>query len=529
MYSSHDNINILTALLQAHGIDTCVCCPGSRNAAILHNLASAGLRCIPHTDERSAAFYALGLSQGLGLRPVAVCVTSGSALLNTLPAVAEACYQRVPLVVIAADRPPQWIDQQDGQTLPQPSALGRFVRKAVSLPEPHDEEEHWHCNRLVNEALMACTEPVCGPVLINVPLREPLFDFSVAELPHERKIEAFRQTDNKATAKLLLDRLSQSRRPLVIVGQLPLKEKIPEIGGLTILHEPLSSGPADACCFENVISEPDSESKYRPDFILHLGGTLVSKQLKQWLRRFGDVDCWRLDQIAEPVDTFMNLRRVLVADPVETLRLMAVKYQAEAEARNYASLWHEALSEAWRRSESEKPDFTGRGAVKLFADELKLVPYTYYICSANSSVLRHACRYLPQGFLCNRGVNGIEGSLSAAAGLSLAVSEKVFCLIGDLSFFYDSNALWNTGLRGNLRVLLLNDGGGSIFRKFSGLKGSPAMPELIAASHETTARGICEDLHVNYLSATGMNSLHEGICRLLTMEARRPVVLEIKL
>ena len=135
MYCNKENVNILTALLVAHGVRHAVCCPGSRNAPIVHNLTECpDIQCYPVTDERSAGFYALGMSQALS-QPVAVCVTSGTALLNLAPAVAEAYYQQRPLVVISADRPPQWIDQLDGQTLPQPDALGRFVRKAVTLPE----------------------------------------------------------------------------------------------------------------------------------------------------------------------------------------------------------------------------------------------------------------------------------------------------------------------------------------------------------------------------------------------------------
>ncbi|MFC2766041.1 MAG: thiamine pyrophosphate-binding protein, partial [Prevotella sp.] len=141
MYSSKENVNILTTLLVGHGIRHAVVCPGSRNSPIVHNLNEcSAICCHPVTDERSAAFYALGLCQALN-EPVIICVTSGSALLNVLPAVAEACYQHQPLVVVSADRPVQWIDQLDGQTLPQSDALGRFVRKAVSLPEPHDDEE----------------------------------------------------------------------------------------------------------------------------------------------------------------------------------------------------------------------------------------------------------------------------------------------------------------------------------------------------------------------------------------------------
>lgn len=159
MYSDKENVGILTALLVAHGVRHAVVCPGSRNAPIVHNLDTCpSIACYPVTDERSAGFYALGIVLATGL-PTVVCVTSGTALLDLAPAVAEAYYQHVPVVVVSADRPPQWIDQLDGQTLPQGDALGRFVRKTVTLPDvQHDVERHWYCNRLVNEALLAAVQ-----------------------------------------------------------------------------------------------------------------------------------------------------------------------------------------------------------------------------------------------------------------------------------------------------------------------------------------------------------------------------------
>ncbi|MBO4892924.1 MAG: 2-succinyl-5-enolpyruvyl-6-hydroxy-3-cyclohexene-1-carboxylic-acid synthase, partial [Prevotella sp.] len=221
MYSNKENVNILTSLLVAHGVHYAVCCPGSRNSPIVHNLNECpDIACYPVTDERSAGFYALGMSQCLQA-PVAVCVTSGTALLNLAPAVAEAYYQHVPLVAISADRPEAWIDQLDGQTLPQPDALGRFVKKAVSLPEPHDDETRWYCNRLVNEALLETHHHGYGPVHINVPISEPLFDYRTPELPDERSICLL----NPRCYKTLLSvecagQFFTSKKPMVIIGQM---------------------------------------------------------------------------------------------------------------------------------------------------------------------------------------------------------------------------------------------------------------------------------------------------------------------
>jgi len=180
------------ALLREYSIDYVVVSPGSRNAPIIQTLATNPyFHCFTVVDERSAAFFALGLIQKLQ-RPVAVCCTSGTALLNFGPAVAEAFYQRLPLLVISADRPAAWIGQMDGQTLPQPDIFNTLVKKSVQLPEPITEEDDWYCNRLINEALLELTHHGSGPVHINIPLSEPLFEFTVQELPAVSSHSLFR-------------------------------------------------------------------------------------------------------------------------------------------------------------------------------------------------------------------------------------------------------------------------------------------------------------------------------------------------
>lgn len=237
MFSNKENINILTALLTLHGVRHAIVCPGSRNAPIVHNLhelESRGMMtCHPVTDERSAGFYAIGISQATGSM-VAVCVTSGSALLNLAPVVAEAKYQHIPLIIISADRPAAWIDQLDGQTLPQPCVFGNFVAKCVSLPEPTDNEQHWYCNRMVNEALLSCQRHGCAPVHINVPISEPLFDFSVEQLPNERMIESV-TVGISVCPTILINAVNRSPRPMLVVGQTKNDRKLQS--AINALHQ----------------------------------------------------------------------------------------------------------------------------------------------------------------------------------------------------------------------------------------------------------------------------------------------------
>ena len=497
MYSSKENVNILTALLVAHSIKHAVVCPGSRNSPIVHNLNECpDITCYPVTDERSAGFYALGMSQALD-KPVVVCVTSGTALLNLAPAVAEAYYQQIPLVVISADRPPQWIDQLDGQTLPQSDALGRFVKKAVSLPEPHTVEERWYCNRLVNEALIIRH----APVHINVPISEPLFDYSVSELPTERKIELIAASASFITHNHIVHMFMQAKRPMLINGQ-----------------------PMNPHLDEAVYLVGDDES-YVPDFVLYTGGSIVSKRVKHFLRKAKET--WAVNRMGEVNDTFQNLTHVIQGDGEIFADL--IRYNPEQQPHPFVQRWEELLARVHQQSEAYEPAYSQMAAVKYFErrQESGDRSQEFHFHYANSTAIRLANIYAQHPVWCNRGVNGIDGSLSTAAGFSVVSEEKVFCVTGDLSFFYDSNALWNQNLKGNFRILLLNNGRGGIFNLLKGLEQSPARDKFVSAEHHTTAEGICQQNDVVYLSAHNMEEMQQGIDTLLNIESHRPVLLEV--
>ena len=533
VYSNKENVNILTSLLVAHGVSYAVVCPGSRNAPIVHNLVTCpDIDCFSVTDERSAGFYALGMAQAT-LSPVAVCVTSGTALLNLLPAVAEAYYQHVPLVVISADRPPQWIDQLDGQTLPQQDALGRFVRKAVSLPEPHNEEERWFCNRLVNEVLLAARQRGDGPVHINVPLTEPLYEFTVDSLPDERRITYAAPCVDKRLITECAGMFWKASRPMVVVGQ-SSKEKLiaddfAEISGFAVvLNEALSIG-CGACHFDELLCQEQLPDDLVPDFLLYVGDTLVSRRMKQFLRKLPkDVPVWAISEDGAVHDTFKSLCGVIEGHPADAIASLGdlAPMKRRRGTSPFFDRWDELLAETDEKIEDFTPGYSQMAAVKcleeMLDDDDDFV--THY---ANSMSVRLANIYACHYVFCNRGVNGIEGSLSTAAGFSLETDQTVYCVLGDLSFFYDSNALWNEELRGNLRILLLNNGGGGIFEKFEGLQGSPARERFVMAKHHASAEGICQSYQVAYRAAHNMDELEEGIYWLQQEQGERPMLLEV--
>ena len=541
MYSNKENVNILTALLVAHGVRHAVVCPGSRNAPIVHNLNECpDFACYPVTDERSAGFYALGMSQALTKpvcvkEPVVVCVTSGTALLNLAPAIAEAYYQRWPLVVISADRPPQWIDQLDGQTLPQPDALGRFVAKAVSLPEPRDDEERWYCNRLVNEALLKSREGF--PVHINVPIAEPLFSFTTQTLPAQRKIELIGSLmNNRLFHETFLSAFFQARKPMVIVGQTYFDDScmaadLYEIGAYAVVLSESLTNTVERCHFDEVLPLLEGDDSYKPDFILSLGGTLVSKRLKRFIRGLSDVSVWSVSEDGAVYDTFMHLTGIIKGSVYEaTVLLMdAIEQSTATHTETFVERWNRLLQRASAHADAYEPAYSQMAAVKWFERRIgeKKISKKASFHYANSTAIRLANIYACHYVYCNRGVNGIDGSLSTAAGFSLVKDDTVYCVIGDLSFFYDQNALWNQNLKGNFRVLLLNNGKGGIFNMLPGLEQSPVRDSFVAASHQTSAEGICQQNHVVYLRADDMEQMQKGIETLLSLESDRPVLLEV--
>lgn len=575
MYSNKENVNILTSLLVDHGVRHAVVCPGSRNAAIVNNLNECKkITCYPVTDERSAGFQAMGLSMSVGYKPVVVCVTSGSALLNLYPAVAEAYYQHIPLVVIAADRPAQWIDQLDGQTLPQPDALGKMVRKAVSLPEllggDDQEEIHWYCNRLVNEALLACMGKGKGPVLINVPISEPFYEFPIKKLPKERVIERKVLFEGVPEIGEFDSFCRKFKRPLLVVGQLGNDANFDEIFqccfDVPVLCEPLAM-PAYItlgnitdemdqdlklyASFERMLDQVQDDKRYRPDLVIYVGGQIVSKRLKEYLRSLDDVCQVRFSEETCLEDTFMHLSAIYEY-PSHYVSILVDAMSQFHDFVPYRDLWMKALAESRAYTDGYAPAYSSMLAIKTFCNvfaeteeylkwgedlhekydsfgEEYVSGVVSSIFAGNSSTVRLMNLFADRRVYCNRGVNGIEGSLSTAVGFSMNKEEEknVYCVLGDLSFFYDQNALWNQNLRGNLRIIVLNNGGGAIFGKFEGLKQSKARKNLVMACHHVTAEGICQQNHVTYISAHNQKEMKKGIMQLLTEKSERPMLLEV--
>lgn len=533
MYSDKESVNILTSLLVDYGIRHAVVCPGSRNAPITHNLCECpSIECVSVTDERSAAFIALGMAQALE-EPIIVCVTSGTALLNTLPAVAEAYYQHIPLIIISADRPAAMIGQLQGQTLPQPDALGRFVKKAVTLPEPHDDTERWYCNRLVNEALIAMQQHGNGPVHINVPITEPLFNFTVKELPKERVVHVVRTSIKSIQLNKIAWDFIHAEKPMLIIGQLPYstvfyfqREWKDFKEHFVVLQEQLSNYDHVPCHFDEAIDFIGDDPDCQPDLVIYIGDALVSKRIKRYLQSFNPQRTVVVTETGELTDVTMHATDIVEcpADSMIEALLDAYENRFKINDFEFNSRWKAILAKCERHSDVFMPRYSQMLAVKSLHEIINK-----QICSlqyANSTAVRLGQLYSTHYIYVNRGVNGIEGSLSTAVGFAAYVFEPAYCVIGDLSFFYDQNALWNNLSKENLRILLLNNGGGGIFHQLPGLEESPYRDNYVSASHRTSAKGICEETHIAYQRVDNESMLKAGL-EWLTDTCNEPRLLEV--
>jgi len=270
---------------------------------------------------------------------------------------------------------------------------------------------------------------------------------------------------------------------------------------------------------EAVLMVQDDES-YVPDFVLYTGGSIVSKRVKRFLRKAKET--WVVNREGEVTDTFMNLTHVIQGDGDVVADM--IRFNMEEMQHPFVQKWDALLARIREQVTAYDPGYSQMAVVKYFEQKRPSQSFVHY---ANSTAIRLANIYSLTPVYCNRGVNGIEGSLSTAAGFSVLTSEKVFCVIGDLSFFYDQNALWNQNLRGNLRILLMNNGRGGIFNMLPGLNQSPARDKYVAAEHTTSAEGICRQNDIYYQQATTMAEMQQGIDLLLSEEFSRPMVLEV--
>lgn len=529
MYSDKRSILQLVALLKAHSVKNIVLCPGSRNAPIVQSICNDSFFCCHAvTDERSAGFVAMGIAQQQN-RPTAVVCTSGTALLNLHPAVAEAYYQGVPLVVISGDRPASAVGQMLGQTLPQPGVFGTLVKCAINLPEIETPDDEWYCNRMLNEALLELNHHGVGPIHINVPISEPLFSFSTPNLPNVRVISRLSDRDE---IQSYLKGINNFSKRMVIAGQrlksIPLDNKqqhaiknsflwIAEyLANRTVLGTPINN--FDAILY--TLNKKES-AFFAPNLLITYGGHIVSKRIKKFLKENPPKMHWHIATDGKIVDTYGCLTTVFEMSPSQFFAEVAPLIDEQVNSR-YNKLWRD-------KSDALPTPRHSYSSVGVVGNLIQHISDDAVLHLANSSVIRYAqlFKLSPKvEVLCNRGTSGIEGSLSTAVGYAATSDKLNYLLIGDLSFFYDMNALWSRLFKGNFRILLINNSGGEIFKALP-MNLSNSAKQFVVANHKTSAKGWAKECGFDYLSATDEEELYQTMGKFTNPGIDKPMFLEV--
>ena len=521
----------------SNGLNHFVCSPGSRNAPLIIALAEhPDVKTFVIHDERSAAFYALGMALELK-SPVAVVCTSGSAMLNYYPAVAEAYYQSVPLVVISADRPSEWINEGDGQTIVQNGVYANHIRSEKTIPEI----ESIKLVDDVNEAFDLGNGKWKGPIHFNCPLSEPLYELN--EISYKKPtirtpdVSQFTFDD----LDFIKDKWINSSKKMVLVGQMPMNERLKNFlnhlssdGDVAVLVENtsnLTSNKFVDCIDRTLTNISDDEiGNFQPNLLITLGGAIISKKIKQFLRDTKLSENWKVGFEFPKMDTYKSLSKSFECSPSVFIEEL-LKIEKPIDISNYGSKWKQKDFLVQSKLESYMPTVP-YSDLKVFETVLDFIPDESYLHMSNSSVVRY-CQLFNSvasiNYYCNRGTSGIDGSSSTASGVALMSPSKLNVLItGDVSFFYDSNALWINKLPSNLKIILINNGGGGIFRFIDGPSKTNQLEDYFEAKHKFRAEHICKAFNLDYKEVSSGEELEFQVQEFLNLKQdERPSLLEI--
>ncbi len=518
-HSKHFQAQQVIGTLDAYRYKHVVVSPGSRNAPLIIELAAyPEIKKYSVVDERSAAFFALGLAKQLQ-EPVAVVCTSGSALLNYYPAVAEAFYSQIPITVISADRPKELIDIGDGQTIRQEHVYANHI-----LAEANLTETDFDFNIEVLLKALKMQQEKSGPIHINVPLSEPLYekvevstsvfqplkdnnDSLLNEKPIPvNELEKFAEIWNRSTRKMLV--VGAHPPDEMLQTQLGHLTKDPSVVILTEATSNVHHTEFIACIDKMVfpIREEDFEN-YRPEVLLTLGGMVVSKKIKYLMRKYPPKHHWHIDR-AWPLDTFHVMEKHFEVSP--QLFFSQFFFLTKTKERGFKQKWLQLRLQRQKRHRAFFQEITFSD-FSVFQFLNQKLPDDLVIHFSNSTAIRYAQLFSwseKQNIYANRGTSGIDGSVSTAVGAAVGSDKPVVLVTGDLSFFYDSNALWNQYIPKNFKIVLLNNGGGGIFRFIPGPEDSEQL-DYFESPHKLNAEQICKMHNVRYLNVKTVEDLRE--------------------
>ncbi len=520
-----------------HGVRHVIIAPGSRNAPLIFAFTTQpDMECLSITDERSAAYFALGIALQSGEAVALVC-TSGTAVLNFAPAISEAYYQNLPLLVFTADRPSEMIDQADGQTLRQKNIYSNYIKGSFELPvETVQDADLQYSDRQVSQAIDTAVSYPQGPVQINVPLREPIY----TALPEKHSFPKIFKTlesvisPTKENLEKLQSQWTTLSKKMVVFGVFPKNEALNQLANwlanepdVIVIAENLAniSGEKIITRPESFFSSlsPENKTSFKPDLLITIGHSVICKQLKLFLREFQAAAHWQLESSLPYVDTYECLDLIIPGSANEILLKMPLKKTNSS----YSELFQTQNGLVTNRHDAFVANdlISDMSAVKKL---LEIAPKNINLHLANSTAIRWTQLFPTRSdltYFCNRGTSGIDGSLSTAAGHAFASKQPTIFLTGDVSFIYDSNGLWNNYIGNNFKIIVLNNNGGNIFRFIGDKQLMEKSLDFFTTPHHVKIKSLVEAYGLDYLACDKTEELEENMKNFLN--AKKATVLEI--
>lgn len=534
----------IAEICASHGVRQAILSPGSRCAPLTISFARhTQIQCKVVPDERSAAFIALGIALQTQTPVVLIC-TSGSAVLNYYPAIAEAYYQHIPLIVLTADRPAEWIDQQDGQTIRQNQVYSSHCKASYTFPTEYQHPDAiWQTERIISEAIIKSKQYPQGPVHINIPLREPLYP--AEPISYSKEIRIIEQINSKRVLdQQLLNQLEQklksSSRILLVAGQQvfvnsELKKNISNFikqFGAVLIAEPIGNinDATDIITNQDLIINDFSEiekTQFKPDLLITFGEAVISKSLKGFLRKFKADTHWHIQPDGAIADTFQSITNLIQLTSEEFFG----SFQGdEANQSAYKLNWLKKENQYKLLKENFFNSNIDFAEIQAIHQVLNGLPDNSILHISNSMPIRYVnflgIKNPSIQLFCNRGTSGIDGVISTAYGAALSTDTTVTVLTGDMAFFYDRNAFWNNNQPKNLRIILINNHGGGIFRMIEGPSSQPEVEEYFATSQKLNARLFAQEYNTEYLVAENQAGLTEHLSTFY-QKSETPKLLEI--
>lgn len=537
MYSNLKSVQFVVAMLKARGVNKCVVSPGNSHNALVRSIEEDSFFTTYNiVDERSAAFFAIGLIQELK-EPIVILCTAGTALSNYLSGMTEAYYRKLPLIAITADKNQYYINQYEDQTIKQNDIFKDVVKFQVTLPIVKDEKDQWYVNRVLNEAFLEMSHHGTGPIHINVPIDEGKFAtgkyFTEKILPEVNVIERLESITSKVNWESKIQSLSE-KKVLFLYGQ---DDHITESIKDTV--ERLSTKLNCVFAVDNIsnlhgegvlhISKATQfnknmhNQKLAPDVVISLAGNTVLDYKFELKGLKYSFEHWVVNDDGKIADPFKKLTTVCEATTEEFLSILDLYLNNTSSNNSYFEDWEKENNKFL----IPHFDFSNIYTVEKMIPK---IPKNSILNLANSSTIRIAQYFdidKSVQVYCNRGVNGIDGCVSTFIGQSYATDKLSFLIVGDLTFFYDMNALWNRYINKNVRIMINNNSGAALFHFNQGLKNYPTLNKNVAAEHSTTTRGWAIDRGFKYLSATNKEEFDSLLPEFISEDSNEPIIFEV--